>query len=730
MDFETGIEAAEITSSIPGLEFTTTFALDWRYADIRTGNYNVDPYGTQAYETNGNFFAWLGVEGDTGRITFTGGTASYLSVLVSTASGVQLDAYDADGNFLAGSGSAPDNTNTGTLTRLTVEADGMAYVDVHDTGNYWNIDDLCTDAPPPCQPLPGRTIGNNSDRLNLVFIADDDYGGTTTTFFNHVTHKIDNRLGGHAPITGNLDNFNFYYTELEGRHSGTYPGGNCGDESSLPPNFLTLCPEGDDFVVLHATNNLTDCNGSSGAKSIFSAEGAQDRSFIHEGGHGIFGLKDEYDSDREENSCTYTSYTGGGTPSNIFATEAACQTDAATNPWDADQCYEFTPCQGDWWKLGDASLETDDQKYADENFQFIMKDGDDFSKGWGDASERVITHAFDNLPVTPEAPLPSPSGEKAIVLKLNIFFSCAPICDGRVVLLDKSFVLGPAPKYRAGKYSLKAKMLHPSGLMFGEYGFDDPRMVRAEAGGSGPGSYMRESADFTLILPYFDHVGSAEILDDTGALLLAVDLSDFATQVNASPTADAGPDQTEECAGPDGAQVTLDGSGSSDPDGDPLSYTWTGPFGTLTGYLIRPTLPLGTHTITLTVDDGLGGTAYDEVVVTVVDTTAPVLECNAPDTIVPPDAPVSFTVTATDTCDVSPSTGVSGFDCFKYAKKGKRIDKTESCVVGVLGDTVTILDSGGVGDLIRWTAGATDSSGNAAQTTCGVDVVNPGRGQP
>ena len=96
---------------------------------------------------------------------------------------------------------------------------------------------------------------------------------------------------------------------------------------------------------------------------------------------------------------------------------------------------------------------------------------------------------------------------------------------------------------------------------------------------------------------------------------------------NLPPNADAGPDQTGEL-GPGGAVATLDGSGSSDPDGDALTYTWTGPFseggGTVTGGGATVTLPsLGSQTITLTVDDGKGGTDSDTVTINVIDTTPP-----------------------------------------------------------------------------------------------------------
>src|SRR5439155_19895213 len=98
---------------------------------------------------------------------------------------------------------------------------------------------------------------------------------------------------------------------------------------------------------------------------------------------------------------------------------------------------------------------------------------------------------------------------------------------------------------------------------------------------------------------------------------------------NADPHVSAGADRTVDAGAGCAASVTLDGSGSSDPDGDVLAYNWTGPFGSAHG--VRPTvsLPAGMSSVSLTVDDGNGATANAEVTVSILDRQPPVLSCPA-----------------------------------------------------------------------------------------------------
>lgn len=135
--------------------------------------------------------------------------------------------------------------------------------------------------------------------------------------------------------------------------------------------------------------------------------------------------------------------------------------------------------------------------------------------------------------------------------------------------------------------------------------------------------------------------------------------------------------------------------------------------------------PLGETSVDLTITDELLASDTCSATITVLDTSPPNIIMDVPETITPPDAPVSFTATVEDNCGAT--VAISGYDCYKFTKKGKRIDKTESCVVSTKSGTVTIVDSGGVGTFIEWTITATDTSGNSTTETKKIEVVNPGK---
>ncbi|HEV2495138.1 MAG TPA: hypothetical protein VG204_18920 [Terriglobia bacterium] len=73
--------------------------------------------------------------------------------------------------------------------------------------------------------------------------------------------------------------------------------------------------------------------------------------------------------------------------------------------------------------------------------------------------------------------------------------------------------------------------------------------------------------------------------------------------INQPPMANAGPDQTVECTNPSSTLATLNGSASFDPDGDAITYVWSGPFGKAVGDQPKVRLPLGASSVQLVVND-------------------------------------------------------------------------------------------------------------------------------
>ncbi|HVE85611.1 MAG TPA: immunoglobulin-like domain-containing protein [Myxococcales bacterium] len=95
--------------------------------------------------------------------------------------------------------------------------------------------------------------------------------------------------------------------------------------------------------------------------------------------------------------------------------------------------------------------------------------------------------------------------------------------------------------------------------------------------------------------------------------------------VNAPPVAEAGPDVTLACLPPGAsAAVNLDGTASHDPEGAPLTFSWTlGSAVLSTAPAPTVSLPVGTHTISLVVSDGTSSSEPDSLTATLIADTAP-----------------------------------------------------------------------------------------------------------
>ena len=85
-------------------------------------------------------------------------------------------------------------------------------------------------------------------------------------------------------------------------------------------------------------------------------------------------------------------------------------------------------------------------------------------------------------------------------------------------------------------------------------------------------------------IPAADLDGNPRIADGNGDGTARIDMGAYeAVNSNRPPVANAGPDQTVPAGAGCLATVALDGRASSDPDGDALTYTWTGAFGSASG---------------------------------------------------------------------------------------------------------------------------------------------------
>ena len=203
---------------------------------------------------------------------------------------------------------------------------------------------------------------------------------------------------------------------------------------------------------------------------------------------------------------------------------------------------------------------------------------------------------------------------------------------------------------------------------------------------------------------------------------------------NQPPVADAGPDQSVECTSHAGSVLAMDGTGSSDPDGDMITYLWTAPgivFDDPTSSTASATFPVGSTTVTLTVSDGELSDS-DTMNAGVVDTTDPEINISLdPSILWPPNhkmRDISATVNVTDTCDANPTfvlTSITSNEPDNGKGDGNTTGDIAGAAVGTA-DTEFQLRSErsgkGNGRVYTTTYTASDGSGNSADDSAEVTV--------
>ncbi len=241
----------------------------------------------------------------------------------------------------------------------------------------------------------------------------------------------------------------------------------------------------------------------------------------------------------------------------------------------------------------------------------------------------------------------------------------------------------------------------------------DPSFIGSIEWNFGDGSSPINGSDPTL-LKTTTHVYTTEaVYNATLSVKFGADLNRTETDTvaitvlqNLPPVADAGPDQIVEQTSALGSEVTLNGTGSSDPYDDLLTYYWNWIGGSATGVTPTALFPPGNTTVTLTVSDGQFNST-DKVNIIVQDTTPPVVDAG-PDITVEQESHAGTEVNLNGTATDAVSTRFN----FTWSENGI-----------VLGTEQNLTYTFNLGTHIV-TLNATDMAGNTGSDNVTVKVID------
>lgn len=236
------------------------------------------------------------------------------------------------------------------------------------------------------QPISGNsvfelfTVNEDQDNVfNIVFVPDGSYGNMNVianrqAFVDDMTDVIENGYWQNRAYFNGLLKYNYYYMTASGSVVERTPDANGNFRCptvTWPAQADTDGAFADQLVLMH-TNELRDCGGGGRA----TAEPTSFRTIVHETGHGLFGLPDEYccDSFYSENRPI------------IYETQNGCTTDADNAAW--RNCVSF---------VSNRDGETYWRSQGDITTNLIMRNGGNTVHETGPADWFVMEAAYDAL---------------------------------------------------------------------------------------------------------------------------------------------------------------------------------------------------------------------------------------------------------------------------------------------------------------------------------------------
>ena len=199
-------------------------------------------------------------------------------------------------------------------------------------------------------PASGATVFDmyvlQSDRdraFNILFVPDAAYGDMSVlasrqAFVNDLARVIENGYWQNRAYFKGWGLYNYFYMTASGSVVQRTPapdGSFRCPTVTWPAQVSTDGAFADQIVLIHM-NDLRDCGGGGRA----TAEPTSFRTIVHETGHGLFGLPDEYCCDGGYFSMAPV----------MYSSQASCTGDAANAAWRNCQSHTSSRDGSVWWR--------------------------------------------------------------------------------------------------------------------------------------------------------------------------------------------------------------------------------------------------------------------------------------------------------------------------------------------------------------------------------------------